>query len=93
MFFGILIPYSGSVLNMNSGRRSPRRQSWLAQQLRRRPLPAWLVALAHLLALGFSEPVARYAYRYMLDNKSSGGSVLTMTEVDGVPMLHREAKP
>lgn len=50
-------------------------------------------SMAHLLALGFSEPVARYAYRYMLDNKSSGGSVLTMTEVDGVPMLHREAKP
>lgn len=47
-------------------------------------------AMAHLLALGFSEPVARYAYRYMLNNKSSGGGVLTMTELDGVPMLQRE---
>jgi hypothetical protein len=49
--------------------------------------------MAHLLALGFSEPVARYAYRYMLDSKNPRGSVLTMTEVDGVPMLQREAKP
>lgn len=50
-------------------------------------------AMAHLLALGFSEPVARYAYRYLLDSKNPRGSVLTMTEVDGVPMLQREAKP
>lgn len=47
-------------------------------------------AMAHLLALGFSEPVARYAYRYMLNNKSPGGGALTMTELDGVPMLQRE---
>lgn len=48
--------------------------------------------MAHLLALGFSEPVARYAYRYMLDSKSPEGSVLTMDEADGVPMLQRKAK-
>lgn len=48
--------------------------------------------MAHLLALGFSEPVARYAYRYMLDSKGPGGSVLAMIEVDGVPMLQREVK-
>ena len=50
-------------------------------------------AMAHLLALGFSEPVARYAYRYLLDSKKPGGNVLTMTEVDGVPVLQREVKP
>lgn len=30
----------------------PRRRSWLSVQIYRRPLPAWIVALLHLLALG-----------------------------------------
>ena len=50
-------------------------------------------AMAHLLALGFSEPVARYAYRYLLDSKKTGGNVLAMKVVDGVPVLQRGAKP
>lgn len=50
-------------------------------------------AMAHLLALGFSEPVARFAYRYLLDSKNPRGRVLSMTEVDGVPVLQRELKP
>ena len=39
---------------MNQSRRPspPRRQSWLVRQFHRRPLPAWLVALLHLIALG-----------------------------------------
>ena len=35
----------------------PRRRSWLSQQIHRRPLPVWIVALLHLLALGVADRV------------------------------------
>lgn len=41
--------------------------------------------MRHLQDLGFNEPVARYAYSALIDDR-----LVNMVAVDGVPMLSRE---
>lgn len=38
----------------SGGRKTPRRESWLARQLRRRPRPLWMLIGGHVLALGIA---------------------------------------
>jgi len=64
------------------GKNSPGpRGGWLPRQLRRRPRPAWMVALAHLLALGVALVLYALPHHVLPSRQQATGIVSTRESI------------